>query len=215
MIGSRAVTPKPTGVKMRASLFLLTCAVVLLPGYATRASVILGPVVNPQNGHSYYLLSQENWTVAENEALTLGGTLATIRSAAENTFVSTTFGVNRNLWFGLYDPVMDNLQNGQHAANFVWVSGDPSSYRNWAPPEPNNVNGHNEWYGFMWGFTSDINADPSNRPLSSWNDVSDDPGSGVNQGYGVVEVVPEPCILGLTSSIAFFSFRRTRRHRIA
>ena len=165
---------------MRYSLFSVIPVCALMSTLAARASVILGPTVNPQNGHKYYLLSQENWTVAENEAVTLGGTLATIRSSAESTFISTAFGNNRNLWIGLDDPTQDSLTTPAHAANFAWVSGDSSSYRNWAPPEPNNGNGHNEWYTLVWGFATDVSADPTNRPSGSWNDVSDNPGSGVN-----------------------------------
>lgn len=171
------------------------CALMWVP--AAGAAVVGEPVVDPQNGHTYLLLSQDNWDVAESEAVSLGGTLATIRSAPENTFISTTFGADRNLWIGLWDPAMDGDSGAAHAGNFVWASGDSGTYRNWALGEPNNANGHNEWYGLMWGFADDINATPSTRPRGSWNDVSDNPGSGVNQAYGVVELVPEPTSLTL------------------
>src|SRR5689334_4408092 len=66
------------------------------------AAVLAGPVVNPANGHSYYLLSLNNWTGSQSESVSLGGNLATINDAAENAWVFSTFasfgGVQRNLW---------------------------------------------------------------------------------------------------------------------
>lgn len=181
---------------------------------SVRAAVISGPVVDPQNGHTYLLLSQEDWTVAEAEAVSLGGTLATVRSPSENAFVSDTFGANRNLWIGLWDPAMDGDSGPSHAGNFVWAGGDTSTYRNWSPGEPNNANGHNEWYGLMWGFADDINATPSTRPRGTWNDVSDNPGTGVNEAYGVVEV-PEPTLLSALGAGALALLaRRSKRIEI-
>lgn len=195
---------------MRRGFFVtVVCALTWVS--AVRAAVISGPVVDPQNGHTYLLLAQEDWTVAESEAVSLGGTLATIRGPDENTFISNTFGGNRNLWIGLSDPAMDNVSGSAHAGNFVWASGDPSTYRNWSPGEPNNANGHNEWYVLMWGFTDDINATPSTRPRGTWNDVSDNPGTGVNEGYGVVELVPEPTSLTLAGAVSLALLARRRR----
>jgi hypothetical protein len=50
-------------------------------GLSTHAGILAGPFVNPANGHSYYLLSQNTWSNAEAEAVSLGGHLATIRNA--------------------------------------------------------------------------------------------------------------------------------------
>ena len=41
-------------------------------------SVLSSPIVNPANGHIYYLLSQDDWTNSEAFSQTLGGHLATI-----------------------------------------------------------------------------------------------------------------------------------------
>jgi len=51
---------------------------------------LAGPVVNPANGHTYYLLSQSSWSDAEAEAVNLGGHLATIRNAGEQQWVFST-----------------------------------------------------------------------------------------------------------------------------
>ncbi len=54
---------------------------------SARAGILAGPVINPANGHSYYLLSQNTWSYAEAEAVSLGGHLATIRNAEEDRWV--------------------------------------------------------------------------------------------------------------------------------
>src|SRR6266853_2638017 len=54
--------------------------------------VLAGPILNPVNGHSYYLLPKSTWSNAEAQAVRLGGHLATIRNAAEDHWVYSTFG---------------------------------------------------------------------------------------------------------------------------
>ena len=46
-----------------------------------RAAVLAGPLANAANGHVYYLLSTNSWTLAEAEAVNLGGHLVTINDA--------------------------------------------------------------------------------------------------------------------------------------
>ena len=59
----------------------------------------------------------------------------TINDAAEQAWVFSTFstaGPNpRAIWIGLNDL--------GHEGNFTWISGEASSYVNWAPGEPNNA----------------------------------------------------------------------------
>src|SRR6476619_1362742 len=61
-------------------------------------SIDIGPIVNPANGHTYYRLTQSNWSAAESQAISLGGHLATINDAAENDWVATTFGSPTEAW---------------------------------------------------------------------------------------------------------------------
>src|SRR5688572_25005315 len=94
------------GKPCRILSFLLV--MVALPSAAS-AAILAGPVVYPGNGHSYYLLTQGFWPAAEAEAISLGGHLATIRNATEDSFVFTTFAPlvaeagNRSLLIGLND----------------------------------------------------------------------------------------------------------------
>ncbi len=51
------------------------------------SGVVTPPTLNPANGHLYYLLTPNTWTAAEAEAVSLGGTLATIDDANEDAWV--------------------------------------------------------------------------------------------------------------------------------
>ena len=147
------------------------------------SSVIAGPIVNSANGHLYYLLPTNSWTASEAKAVSLGGHLVTIRSQAEQNFVYTNFGnfggVARNLWMGMRrSPSNYNL--------FVWASGEPVTYTNWAPGEPNNCGGV-ETRVMMY---SSATGAPG-----KWNDATDAGTSGCDGSiltggwpYGVVEV---------------------------
>jgi len=141
--------------------------------------------VNPATGHTYYLLSNSDWTDAQSEALTLGGNLTTVNDAAENTWICQTFtnfgGVTRNLWIGLHAIGLD----GGNPNSYSWADGSPSTYRNWASQEPN----------FSDQYTLIIPAPDTNA--GQWNNVSDTTQAGYQffpayLNYGVAEVVPEP-----------------------
>ena len=82
----------------------LVALAVAMVGLSVRAGIIAGPVTNPANGHTYYLLSPGAWSKAEAEAVSLGGHLATIRNVAEERWLFSTFGSsNGALWIGLTD----------------------------------------------------------------------------------------------------------------
>jgi hypothetical protein len=60
------------------------------------AQVVAGPVINPDNGHAYFLLAPNSWTRSETQAVALGGHLATINDQAEQDWVVAEFsGVDR------------------------------------------------------------------------------------------------------------------------
>jgi hypothetical protein len=171
-------------------------------GSTARAGLLTGPIVNPSNGHAYYLLTQNNWTDSEAEAIGLGGHLVTINDAAENAWVVSTFAnfgnVSRALWIGLNDAAVEGT--------FVWASGESVGYTNWGPSEPNDSGGIEDW----------VHIFPTTDPRSpTWNDA---PNSADAFGFvfnGVVEVnaVPGPSSLALMmgaalSSLSAWGFRR-------
>jgi hypothetical protein len=116
------------------------------------------------NGHYYGLTSTaETWLAAEAEAVALGGHLASITSQAEQDFIVNTFlsGANiRNIeWLGLNDQAVKMA--------FVWSSGEPYSYSNWQPGEPNNYKGVEDSVAINWHFGHNIGG----GVLGSWNDI--------------------------------------------
>src|SRR5438045_3064478 len=94
-------------VPFAVRLFLACVSALLALASTAHATVIVGPILNPANGHSYYLLETAAWTASEAEAATVGGHLVTINDLAEEQWVYATFssyqGVSRALWIGLTD----------------------------------------------------------------------------------------------------------------
>ncbi len=137
------------------------------------------------NGHQYALLESGYWTISQAAAVGLNANIVTINDAAENDFVFDTyanFAGPLTLWTGLH----------YVAGNWEWISGDPSSYRNWWPGDPN---------GFAVEPYIAIVPPWQHATAKQWFDAADY-GSGYNV-YAVIEyntAVPEPgtaILLGL------------------
>jgi hypothetical protein len=86
-------------------------------------------VVNPANSREYAITSSKSWTQAEAEANLHGGHLATVRTAAENSWIVQTFG--HGYWIGLTDALQEGV--------WAWSSGEASTYTAWCLGEPNNA----------------------------------------------------------------------------
>jgi hypothetical protein len=154
---------------------------------SARAGVEAGPILNPANGHYYYLLTSDTWSNSEAQAVILGGPLVTINDAAEKQWVVNTFAnygeiPNRPLWIGLTDIDAEGI--------FQWISGQPVTYTNWnvLTGEPNNSGGS----GYEEDFAYIVEPDSGNPTLlgTFWNDVPDDGAGVAGPLYGVVEVEP-------------------------
>lgn len=150
-------------------------AVSVIPGLVEVAplpEILAGPVRNPSNGSTYYLLSDSSWLRAQAKARALGGNLATISSESENAWVLASFGSwdpaqPAILWIGFTD-------EGQEGS-FRWISGEANRFVNWRGGEPNNALG-GENYVNMW-------------PDGTWNDFAARGEVGIEYlRLGVVEV---------------------------
>ncbi len=183
---------------MKTFAVIVLCIVLQGLGHA---QFLTGPITNPSNGHRYYLSVDTNWNAAEALGVGIGGHLATINDATENNWVVGTFsnfgGQPRVLWIGLNDVAQEGV--------FQWVSGEPVTYLNWAPPEPNDGAGvyPTEEHVHIW------NPD-SGWPLGSWNDAQE-----FLLYNGVIEVIPEPSTLALFQVGALFAMARWRAGRPA
>lgn len=185
--------------------FYLPAVCWLTAAAVSQAAVLTGPAFNPATNSNYYLLDTANWTDLEAEAVTLGGNLATVDDAAENLWIYNTFsafgGTDRALAIGYNDAAVEGT--------YEWTSGSASTYTSWAPGEPNNFLG-DEDYAVMWHPSSGIGG-------GQWTDLPNTnmltrPG-GTSAGiYGVVEVsIPEPASVVFVSLVfAGLSIRREK-----
>ena len=103
------------------------------------------------NGHSYQRFDTGmSWTAAKTFCESKGAHLATVTSQAEHDFIVNNFAP-RDLWLGASDAASEGT--------WVWVTGEPWSYTNWYPGEPNNFGGVENY------LVTDTSV------LKKWNDV--------------------------------------------
>jgi hypothetical protein len=140
---------------------------------------VLGQWYQGPSGH-YYSVQQitggdNSWPTARNQAQALVApngqpvNLATLTSAEENNFVFS----------GINDPAYWAVDDGNHNegpyiggyqfdklhepdGDWTWVTGEPWSYTNWAPGEPSNSGGNEDYLTFF-------SVDGVSR-TSTWND---------------------------------------------
>ncbi|MGA2029358.1 MAG: C-type lectin domain-containing protein [Verrucomicrobiota bacterium] len=168
---------------MKTTIAVCSAAIMLFAAVSNAcADIIAGPITNPANGHDYYLLSPNSWTISEAEAESLGGTLAVIKNTNDESWVYFTFaaygGVNRTLWIGLHR----NFSN-----IFVWVNGEPTNYFNWGSGQPDNAGGTEN--------SVELCAPDNTNLHGTWNDRD---GAALN--WGVVELPGKANELSLTKA---------------
>ena len=87
-------------------------------------------IVNPANGHAYKWIVCEDRADAQAKADDEGAHLVTITSEAEQIWLEAVFGPGPH-WIGLTDV----LKEGE----WIWETGEPVTYTNWAEAEEENV----------------------------------------------------------------------------
>lgn len=121
------------------------------------------------NGKEYSLTSgSKTWQEAEAEAISKGGHLVTINDRAEENWLRNTFSRTEGLWIGINDAGSEGT--------FEWANGEAVTYTNWAPGEPNNAGGVQDygWLNYLEGQWDDnfnnstlrgiIEVDPDSPP---------------------------------------------------
>jgi len=142
-----------------------------------------------QNGHEYELIISGliSWDQANSIAVSKGGYLVTITSAAENSFIVGSFGSSIiGAWLGGYQLPGSLEPRG----GWTWVNGEGWGYSNWAGGQPDNnrnevASGENVLN--YWAVGS----------LGQWNDYHSSPGTwyGTASDRFIVEYpAPKPQI---------------------
>ena len=214
-------------MKLKVALLSMAIAVALAAAFpsSAKAEIINGVDVAykttwANNGHNYYVLrTASTWAEAEAGAVQLGGHLATINDAAEQSFAAGLRGLSGlndpHLWIGLHDPDADgDAGTDGNSSQWIWVSGETSTYRNWGGSEPNQFLGGNEDAVHIlnsqhYGGTGTWNDWLPDRSTFDY----DNPSTGI---YGLVEVnmapVPEPETYAmLLAGLGLMGFMARRR----
>jgi hypothetical protein len=86
------------------------------------------------NGHWYVrMLDASSWSSSREKCAQVGGHLATITSATENDFIHGVVGANQAWIGGTQTP-----GSCEPGCGWYWITGEPWTYSNWSPGEPNN-----------------------------------------------------------------------------
>ena len=115
-------------------------------------------------GDSEYYVAQNptlRWDEARKTCKWLGGDLATIRSAEENSFIWDLISKQKSVtefgaWIGLY-------RKGD--SKFYWVDDTPLQYTEWKPGQPDNSGGVEDCVNVNGGKWNDLRCD-------AWGDSS-------------------------------------------
>jgi hypothetical protein len=143
------------------------------------------------NGHFYLAVHRPggvNWATAEAHAVALGGHLASINSAAENTFVFNLVA-SPQFWFVVpnptrtFGPWLGGFQpagTAEPLGGWTWSDGSAWNFSNWSGGEPNNWQGAQEDH--LHYFVTGTTIGPK------WNDIL---GTAQMRGY-VIELTAVP-----------------------
>ena len=181
---------------MKSNKITGVCIALLLSAGPLSAAAIQWTFASGGNGHFYEMtLTRMNWDVAEAFAVSQGGHLMSITSAAEQAFILATFLSGPNdrmpLWLGINDVAVEGT--------FVWTTGEAVTFTAWDINEPNNL-GDEDFGVINWN-----HAAGALETKGSWNDnhingtvYPGPPFDPITLPYfAVVETVPEPASAAL------------------
>ena len=118
--------------------------------------VVVGPIVDPANRHTYYGVTGALWTESERFANAMGGHLAVPNDAAENAWLTANFLNVPNGFISAMIGVHDQLKEGTFQAVDA-IGGAAVAYAPWSAGEPNNQ-GNEDMVHLL--------------PAGTWNDLT-------------------------------------------
>jgi Lectin C-type domain len=122
--------------------------------FCVQSPFIAGPVLNPNNGHQYWITSANNRSSHQTLITSEGAAFVSIANGVENEWLRRAiFLGNGAANFTAYIGLNDIATEG----SFAWADGAPVTYLNWAPGQPNNQGGEDATQMFAVG--------------GAWNDI--------------------------------------------
>ncbi|MBN1511395.1 MAG: hypothetical protein JXB13_05225 [Phycisphaerae bacterium] len=178
-------------------LHVIFCvSVAVFSGVAT----VDGQTWHEHGGHLYALTPNSgSWHDAQSQAQSFGADLVTIRSQAENDWLVSTLAPDIAVWIGLYQ-LPGSTEPDE---SWVWVSGEPPTFVNWWPGQPNEHLPGDD-YALL-----NSDADDGVWFNGQWHDVPLEGWPGPH--YGIMEIVPEP---GTMALLAWGATRLLSRRRV-
>lgn len=172
-------------------------------------------------GHRYGItFTRGTWLECEAEAVARGGHLVAINSPAEQQFITNTFGSPETYYIGLRQTPGDP-DFSEPGGGFKWTTGEPLTFTNWSPGEPNNYTGAGEDFvqfgpnAMSWGDVSNQGypATSSYRGIIELANTGDPNAprehqlvvSGQANVFGAGQVNPTPCVNAGTGGVAALS----------
>ena len=145
---------------MKRLMAIGAAAAMSISGGAMAQNAVEWRVADGGNGHWYRVnTNQLSWTAARDSALAEGGHLATITVAAEGAFVwAFMHAQTGSAWLG----ARSSTGGCTDPSSYQWVTGEVTSYANWAAGEPNGGYGSQDC-------ALQFAVDPVQTNL--WNDV--------------------------------------------
>lgn len=143
------------------------------------------------DGHWYAITHDYgNWTTCEEEAVAVGGHLATVDDSLENAWLSTAFqGYYRQDGYGDSSVSLVWIGFEWDEDDWTWSSGDAVTL---SPPWYNGAGGRPHG-----GLHAYLHTDTHYQPGSWWEDTVYD---GIDPSFhvrGIIEVVPEPVTMSV------------------
>jgi len=196
--------------------FVVFCVMCFAVVTGVNAAPVQWQISAGGNDHWYEAVSVPDgitWSNANSAATAMGGYLATITSAAENTFVYSL--VDADIYWTNIDGVdtAGPWLGGFDSGGWKWVTGEPFSYTNWYPGDPN--------YRMdpPYTYPQDALVMYGSGPTIAYRSPmwDDDWHSNPHEVSYVVEFVPEPSSLALLGigAISLFAYTWQRRQRRA
>lgn len=193
---------------MRTFSILMPMA-VLLTSTVARAGPVQWSSASGGNDHFYEFVSAQGieWADAQVAAVARtfngqNGYLATLTSAAEDTFVDSNFApLYIEAWAGAFQ---SPYNNPVPTDGWKWITGETWSFTDWAVGEPNDFQGPE----FLLSVGGDLNQPQFQR---RWNDDGVGTDQQLKTGYLVEYPIPGPSSsLAVAGTLWFVAAGRRR-----